>query len=149
MFVLTGGNSALDLKLLLFINRGFWGSEKFIVMQTTLYHKLQPTYFMLDLNCTLFSLFSLFDRLLFDGWKQRLVVLTNVFKDWSETKRTMLGVGHCMTISGHFFDNYINSFHKTEVLTVIWKDPTCRNLNWIKSYDINCNSFYFLLFSIL
>ena len=42
-----------------------------------------------------------------------------------------------MTISGHFSANYINSFHKTEVLTVILKGPTCQNLNWVKSYDIN------------
>ena len=36
-------------------------------------------------------------------------------KDLSETKRTKLGVGHFTSISGHFFANFINSFHKIEV----------------------------------
>ena len=68
-------------------------------------------------------------------------------KDWSETKRTMLGVGHCTTISGHFFDNYINSFHKTEVLTVILVSPTYKNLNlnqklWHKSQFSFCFCFF-------
>ena len=70
-------------------------------------------------------------------------------KDLSETKMTKLGVGHFISISGYFSANYINNFHKPEVLTVILKDPTCQNLNWIKSYNINHNSFPFLLFSIL
>ena len=61
-----------------------------------------------------------------------------------ETKMTKLGVGHFTSISGHFFTNYISSFHKSEVLTVILKDPTCQNLNWIKSYNINHNCFPFI-----
>ena len=51
-------------------------------------------------------------------------------------------------ICGHFFANYISSFHKSEVLTVILKDPTCQNLCWIKSHNIKHNCFLFLLFSI-
>jgi hypothetical protein len=39
------------------------------------------------------------------------------FKLCFETKSTKLGVGHFTSISGHFFANYINSFHKTEVLS--------------------------------
>ena len=66
-----------------------------------------------------------------------------------ETKMTMLGVSHFTRISGHFFANYINSCHKTEVLTVTLKGPTCQNLNWIKSYDINYKLSCFLLYSIL
>ena len=38
---------------------------------------------------------------------------------------TKLGVCHFTSISGHFFANYISSFHKTEVLVVILKGPTC------------------------
>jgi hypothetical protein len=44
--------------------------------------------------------------------------------------------GHLKTISGHFFANYIDVFHKTEDQTVILRCLTCLNLNWIKSYDI-------------
>ena len=62
-------------------------------------------------------------------------------KKWSklcfETKSTKLGVGHFTSISGHFLANFIDSFHKTEVLTVILMGPTCQNLIWIKSYNIN------------
>ena len=52
-------------------------------------------------------------------------------KDWSETKRTILGVDHFTTISGHSLANYINSFHKTVTVTM-----KCPNHNWIKSYGI-------------
>ena len=45
-------------------------------------------------------------------------------KDLSETKMTKQGVGHFTSISGHFSANSINSFHKTEVLTVILMGPT-------------------------
>ena len=54
-----------------------------------------------------------------------------------KTKMTKVGVGRFTSISGHFFANYINSFHKIEVLTVILKGLSCQNLKWIKSYDIN------------
>ena len=65
-----------------------------------------------------------------------------------ETKSTKLGIGHFTSISSQFFAKYINRFHKTEVLTVILKGLTCQNLNWIKSYSINHDSFHFILFSI-
>ena len=45
-------------------------------------------------------------------------------KLWSEMNRTTLGVGHFKTVSGHFFASCINSFHKTEDLTVILRGPT-------------------------
>ena len=41
--------------------------------------------------------------------------------------------GHFSTISGHFFANYINIFHKTGIPTIILRCLTCLNLNWIKS----------------
>ena len=46
-----------------------------------------------------------------------------------EMKSTKLGVDHITSISGHFFANFINSFHKTEVLIVILMGPTlgCAN----------------------
>ena len=44
--------------------------------------------------------------------------------------------GRCRTISGHFFANCINIFHKTEVQTVILMCLMGQNLNWFKSYDI-------------
>ena len=44
--------------------------------------------------------------------------------------------GHFMTISGHFFANYIKIFHKTEILTVILRCLVCLNPNWIKSYKL-------------
>ena len=74
----------------------------------------------------------------------------SVTKICFKMKMTKLGVGHFTRISGHFFaKNYINSFHKTEVLAVILKGPTCQNRNWIKSYDMNYKKFCFLLFSFL
>ena len=50
--------------------------------------------------------------------------------------RTTLGVGHFKTVSGHFFANCINSFHKTEDLTVILRGPTLFfNISiWSKTY---------------
>ena len=51
-------------------------------------------------------------------------VLLSDFKLWSEMNRTTLGVGHFKTVSVHFFANCINSFHKTEDLTVILRGPT-------------------------
>ena len=91
---------------------------------------------------------SMFKKLCY-GVEYFFVDFISLTKLCFETKSTKLGIGHFTSISSQFFANYINRFHKTEVLTVILKDPTCQNLNWIKSYNINHNSFYFLLFSIL
>ena len=44
--------------------------------------------------------------------------------------------GHFMTLSGHFFANYIKIFQKTVVQTVILRCIAGLNLNWIKSYGI-------------
>ena len=44
--------------------------------------------------------------------------------------------GHFLTICGHFFGNYIDIFHKTEIQMVILRCIVCLNLNWIKSYNI-------------
>ena len=54
--------------------------------------------------------------------------------------------GHFMTISGHFFVNYMNIFHKTEISTVILRCLTYLNLNWIKSYNIKHKFFHFCFF---
>ena len=46
---------------------------------------------------------------------------------------------HFRTISSHFFANYMNIFHKTEVQSVILRCWTGLKLNWFKSYDTNAN----------
>ena len=51
-----------------------------------------------------------------------------------------------MTISGHFFVNFINIFHKTEISTVIFRCLTCLNLNWIKNYNIKHKFSHFWVF---
>ena len=48
-------------------------------------------------------------------------------------KMTKQEVGHFTSISGHFFANYIKSYHKTEVLAVILKGPTCQILIGLKA----------------
>ena len=45
--------------------------------------------------------------------------------------------GRCRIISGNFFANCINIFHKTEVQTVILMWLMGQNLNWFKIYDTN------------
>ena len=40
-----------------------------------------------------------------------------------------------MTITGHFFTNYMFIFHKTEIQTVVLRSLMSLNLNWYKSYD--------------
>ena len=65
----------------------------------------------------------------------------NPLKACSEIKETTFWVGHFTTISGHFIANYINTFHKTEVLIVILRCLMSLDLNWIKSYNINHKKF--------
>ena len=72
-----------------------------------------------------------------------------VTKEWLKMKMTKLWIGYFMTISCHFFTNYINNFHKTEDLRVILVCPIYKNINWIKSYDINNNFCFVSVFSIL
>ena len=57
------------------------------------------------------------------------VLTLHCHKLWSEMNQTTLGVGHFKTVSGHVFANYINTFYKTEDLTVIWRRSTYLNLN--------------------
>ena len=52
-----------------------------------------------------------------------------------DLKETTFAFGHFTTIYGHFFANYIDIFHKTEIQTVILRCLVCKNLNWIKSYN--------------
>ena len=68
-------------------------------------------------------------------------VLSTGHKVCSEIKETAFCVCHFTTISGHFIANYINTFHKTEVVTVILRCLMSLNLNWIKSYNINHKQF--------
>ena len=70
-------------------------------------------------------------------------------KEWLKMKMTKLWMGYFMTISCHFFTNYNNNFHKTEDLKVILVCPIYKNINWIKSYDINNNFCFVSVFSIL
>ena len=53
--------------------------------------------------------------------------------------------GHCMTISGHFFANYMKIFHTTEIQTVILRCILCLNSNWIKSNDIKSVRIFFFM----
>ena len=62
-------------------------------------------------------------------------LLSTGHKVCSEIKEAAFCVCHIMTISGHFIANYINTFYKTEVVTVILRCLMSLNLNWYKSYD--------------
>ena len=42
-----------------------------------------------------------------------------------------------------FFGNYIKIFHKIEIQTVILTCLVCKNLNWIKSYNIRLIKIFF------
>ena len=42
-------------------------------------------------------------------------------KDWSEMKRTMLGVGHCTIISGHFLTTTLIAFTKLRFWRSFWR----------------------------
>ena len=64
-------------------------------------------------------------------------------KEWRLKKETTFAFGQFTTISGHFFANYINISHSTEVQTVILRCLTGLNLNWFESYDIKCKYFHF------
>ena len=64
----------------------------------------------------------------------------------SDSNVTTFVFGNFTTISGHFFVNYMNIFHKTEISTVILRCLTYLNLNWIKSYNIKHKFFHFCFF---
>ena len=51
-----------------------------------------------------------------------------------------------LILSSHFFSNYMNIFHKTEVKTIILRCWTGLNLIWFKSYDPNHKYFSFQVF---
>ena len=48
--------------------------------------------------------------------------------------------GRITNISGHFFANYMDIFHKTEVQTTILRFLTYLNLSCFKSSGIKCKS---------
>ena len=83
----------------------------------------------------------------------RIVIFCSFFERiedtivWCIKNRSYLWVGHFMTLTGHFFANYINIFHKIELPTIILMCLTCLNLIWIKSYDIKHIFFHFLFFA--
>ena len=58
-------------------------------------------------------------------------------------EKSQLTNGHFMTISAHFSANYIDNFHKTEVLMVILRCIVGLNLNWIKSNNMILVKIYF------
>ena len=58
----------------------------------------------------------------------------------SDRKWMLLTCGHFRTISGHFFANYMNIFHKTEIQTVILRCLMSLKLNRCKSYDTKCKN---------
>ena len=51
-----------------------------------------------------------------------------------------------MAISVHFFANYMNIFHKTEIQAVILRCIVGLNPNWIKSNDMNHNFVFVSIF---
>ena len=61
-------------------------------------------------------------------------------------KSTTQWVGYFETISGHFFGNYINISHKTEVLIVVLMCLTYWNPYLIKNYNIKHNFCHFCFF---
>ena len=60
-----------------------------------------------------------FDNCVFQLWKKKKVSKIAIFNHfWS------------------FLGNYVDTFHKTEIQTVILRCSVCINLIWIKSYNI-------------
>ena len=97
---------------------------------------------MLYVQTTVFLIRKLQEFLIFSSLMILMVqTKSKDVKVCSEIKETTFQVGHFTTISGHSIANYINIFHKTEVLTVILRCLMSLNLNWIKSYDINYKLF--------
>ena len=64
-------------------------------------------------------------------------------------KSTTQRVGYFKTISCHFFGNYINISHKTEVLTIILVCITYLNSYFIKKNLMKHNFCHLKYFSIL
>ena len=63
------------------------------------------------------------------------------FYNWGLTHQNLkLMNSHFTIISGHFFANYVNIFHKTEIQTVILRCLMSLKLNWCKSYDTKCKN---------
>ena len=54
---------------------------------------------------------------------------------WKGQSKEFAVFDNFMTMSSHFFDNYLNIFYKTEDQTVILRCWTDLNHNWFKSYD--------------
>ena len=67
-------------------------------------------------------------------------------KVWCSLFRSSYSYGHVKPISGHFFTNHINIFHKTEVQTVILSCSTYLNFNFIKRYNRKHKNVQFWVF---
>ena len=93
------------------------------------------------IGCLYFTIsFFFLPKALINGFK----VLLKVVEGLGTIKYRLFGNerefinGCCRTISGHFFANCINIFHKTEVQTVILVCLMGQNLNWFKIYNAKC-----------
>ena len=71
-------------------------------------------------------------------WHKSKKCLTSVFFNFGREFFENLSFknGHFSTICVHFFGNYIDIFHKTEIQMVILRCLVCLNLNRVKSDDI-------------
>ena len=58
-----------------------------------------------------------------------------------DSQNLWLKNGRLPTLSSHFFANYMNIFHKTEVQTIIFRCWPGLYLNWYKSYEKNTQIF--------
>ena len=78
-------------------------------------------------------------------WHKSQMFLASMFFNFGRQKDENLSFknGHFSTICGHFYGNFMDIFHKTEIQMVILRCLVCLNLNWIKSYDIIIGYFFF------
>ena len=67
----------------------------------------------------------------------------------TESQNLQMKNGLFTTIVGHFFANYVDIFHKTEVQMIILRCSTCLNLYWFKSFDTTRKYFHFWFSVIL
>ena len=84
-------------------------------------------------------------------WHKLQMFLTSLFFNFGRKKTENLSFknGHFLTICGHFYGNYIDIFHKTEIQMVILRCLMSLNFNWFKSYDTKYKYFHFRFFAIL
>ena len=103
------------------------------------FHKTEDLMVILR-GLTLFFNILIRPKTLFFAFSLLLVFCNFVRK---KKENLWLTNGHFITISGHFFANYIKIFHKTEIQTVILRCLVCLNPDWIKSNDIKSVKIFF------